>query len=172
MQILISRSDDFCLGGLYNGTVEACTDCILNYGAVMQQSRYGRAKFPESNFEKMLENCDADPADYPYSYTAGPPAPTTTGDPPPPSPEPSCDGETYTAKEGETCDEIALANSMSSFRLRDINNLDVDCEALQPGRELCIRDTCKLTTIKTNQTCQDFVAGKGFSIVQLMSWNP
>lgn len=101
----------------------------------------------------MLENYDADPADYPHSYTPGPPAPTTIGDPPPPSPEPSYDGETYIAKEGETCDEIGLANSMSSFRLVDVNNLDVGCEALRPGRELCITDKCKLAIIKNNQTC-------------------
>lgn len=138
----------------------------------MQESPYGISKFPEPNFEKMLEDCGADLADYPYTYTPGPPAPTTTGDPPPPSLEPSCAGKTYAAKEEDSCDFIALENSMSSFRLIDVNRLDADCEMLEPGRELCIRDTCTLATIKQNQTCDDFVRDKGFSIVQLMSWNP
>ncbi|KAI6779879.1 uncharacterized protein J7T54_001967 [Emericellopsis cladophorae] len=110
----IQEGDEYCLGDLHNGTVEVCSGLILHYGAVLRESPYGRSRFSEAIFKKMLQNCDADPEDYPYTYTPGPPAPTTTTDPPEPSPEPSCRGETYTAKEDDDCDSIALANSVKN----------------------------------------------------------
>ncbi|KAI9146998.1 LysM domain-containing protein [Paramyrothecium foliicola] len=169
----IKDGDNFCLGDLYGGQVEKCSACIFIYGSVMVESDYGRPKFPEKSFKAMLEDCNADPVDYPYSYTSGPPGPSTTENPPSPSPTAFCQsGKKYKVKVGDTCDSIALANSVSSFRLIQVNNLDVACEMLQVGDEVCIRDTCKLATIKVNQTCSDFSEGTGFTSVQLESWNP
>lgn len=146
---LLSR-DNYCLQSFYNGTVERCLECLLNYGAVMQQSDYGRSKFPEKMFKQMLEDCDANPDDYPYEYTPGPPAPTTTDDgTPEPTPTPFCEnGKNITAKEGDDCDSLALANLMSSSRFRMVNKLNQGCTDLKSGRELCVKDTCKLATIK------------------------
>jgi hypothetical protein len=160
---------------MYNGDKEACSDCYLQYGAAMQESEYGRHKVPEDDFEDLLSMCSVDPDDYPFTYTSIPP--TTTGggattSASPPSSSPTCAGEMYETKEGETCVSIALANSMSTDRLIDVNHLDVNCTTLTSGMRLCIQDTCKLATIKAGQTCSDFISGTGFSAVQFISWNP
>lgn len=78
----------------------------------------------------------------------------------------------YEVKDGDTCGSIALANSMATDRLIDVNKLDYQCTVLKPGMDLCIQDKCQLATFEENQTCEDITENRGFSVVQLVSWNP
>ena len=139
----------------------------------MQGSDYGRAKLPEEAFKELLGLCSADPSKYPYSYTPGAPtAPTTPTTTAEPTASPTCGGTKYTVKENDNCESISLANSVATDRMVDVNHLDYNCTTLATGQSLCIKDTCKLATIKMNQTCDDIVRDTGFSVYQLASWNP
>lgn len=161
---------------MYAGEKDACSDCYLQYGAAMQESDYGRGKVPEEDFENLLSICSVDPSKYPYDYTSAPPTTTggatTTSATEPPSSTSTCAGTFYTSKEGDTCESISLDQSVSTDRLVDVNYLDYNCTTLTAGMKLCIQDTCKLATIKANQTCSDIVSDTGFSVTQLTSWNP
>lgn len=137
----------------------------------MVSSDYGRQRYPEEDFEDTLSSCSAPASSYTYTYTpnptSDPPITTTT-----PRPEPTCGGTKYTVKEGDTCESVSKANSMATDRMIDVNRLEYTCTELKAGMELCIRDTCKLATIEQDQTCEGIVEGKGFSVIQLQSWNP
>jgi hypothetical protein len=139
----------------------------------MQESPLGRAVYPEANFLSVLSSCSVPASSYPYTFTPG--APTTISSPTTasaPATTPTCAGTKYRVRKADTCDSISRAQSVSSDRLEYVNHLDYNCTTLVVGQELCIQDTCPLVTIEKNQTCQDLVAGKGFSTVQLVSWNP
>ncbi len=160
---------------MYQGKKDACSDCYLQYGATMQESDYGRSKVPEADFKDLLSACSVNPSKYPYTYTSTPTitsgsttAPSTTNSPS----TPSCAGTTYMSKQGDTCESISLAQSVATDRLIDVNYLDYSCTTLTAGMKLCIQDTCKLVTIQKNQTCNDLLAGRGFALAQLTSWNP
>jgi len=122
----------------------------------------------------VLSSCSVPASSYPYTFTPGAPVTTTssTATASAPAATPTCAGTKYKVKQGDTCNSISRAQSMSSDRLIHVNYLDYDCSGLVAGRELCIQDTCPLVTIQKNQTCEDLVAGKGFTTVQLISWNP
>ena len=173
----MSVSSGYCLADVYAGKKNACSDCYLRYGATLQENDYGRSRMPEKAFKELLALCKADPAKYPYSYTSLPPlgpsgGTTTTATTSSAPSKPTCTGKTYTVQAGDSCASIAKAQSMSSDRLVDVNYLDFGCTTLVQGMKLCIQDTCKLTTVQMNQTCNDVLAGTGASVVQFTSWNP
>lgn len=160
---------------MYQGKKDACSDCYLQYGATMQESDYGRSKVPEPDFKELLSVCSVNPTKYPYTYTSTPTiasGSTTTPATTNPASTPSCAGTTYISKQGDTCESISLAQSVATDRLVDVNYLDYSCTTLTAGMKLCIQDTCKLATIQKNETCSDLLFGRGFSLNQLISWNP
>lgn len=139
----------------------------------MVSTDYGRGIVPEEAFELILSSCSVPASDYPYTYTSSPTlgttiSPTTS----PPAPTASCTGKTYTVKESDTCLSISKDNSVATDRMIDVNHLDYACSSLTIGSKLCIQDTCVLATIEEGQTCDSIVEGRGFSVVQLQSWNP
>lgn len=75
-------------------------------------------------------------------------------------------------KEGDTCRSIAESHSIATDRLIAGNALDYNCTTLSAGLDLCIESTCALHTVEVDQTCSEIAQGKGFSILQLTSWNP
>ncbi|GAB1317701.1 hypothetical protein MFIFM68171_07911 [Madurella fahalii] len=143
----------------------------LKYRAGMQASPLGRQRYPEAQFLSVLSACSVPTSSYPYSFTPGAPitSSTTTSAV---TATPTCTGTKYTVRTGDTCKSISKAQSMSTDRLIDVNYLEYNCTTLTVGQDLCIQDKCPLVTIQKNQTCQDLVAGKGFTTVQLQSWNP
>lgn len=124
---------------------------------------------PEDDFKSILSECAVPADEYPYTYTPGAPTPTTSE---PAAPTPTCGGATYTVVEGDSCESISLAQSVATDRMIMDNYLDSNCTTLAVGLQLCIQDTCTLATIQKNQTCDDIVGDRGFSVNQLTSWNP
>ena len=53
----------------------ACSDCALQYGALMLTSDYGRVKIQPDQYSALLSSCGIPASSYPYTYT---PMPTTT----------------------------------------------------------------------------------------------
>ena len=137
----------------------------------MQESEQGRRRFPEDDFKSLLSSCSVPASSYPYSFTPG--APTTTDEAPTSTIAlPECEGTIYVVRDGDTCNSIAKAQSMSTDRLVEVNSMDYMCTGLHTGQRLCVQDTCELITVRKNQTCKDLVAGRGFTTVELISWNP
>lgn len=165
-----ASSSGYCLADLYGGNRTACSECALKYGAVMVSSDYGRQRYSEDLFKDTLSSCSVPASSYTYTYTPDPTSnpPTTTSS----RPRPTCSGTAYTVKEGDTCESISKANSVATDNMIKANNLDYSCNGLTAGTELCIQNTCKVATIEEGQTCADILEGKGFSIIQLLSWNP
>lgn len=170
-------STSFCLADLYNHTKSTCSDCTLEYGAVMMSSDYGRNEFPLAAYLSLLSSCSVPASSYPYTYTPLPTATatsttTTRSTSASATAAPTCTGRTYVSKEGDTCKSISEANSVSTDRLVKVNKLDYSCSMLSPRTELCIQDTCTVHTVQGNETCQDIVKGHSFGLVQLIGWNP
>lgn len=139
----------------------------------MMNSDYGRNQFPLAAFSSLLSSCSVPPTSYTYSYTPLPTATTTTTTTTTSSSNPTaCAGSTYVVQEGDTCESIALANSVSTDRMISRNHLDYACSSLAVGSSLCIEDTCTVYTVKANDNCDDIVQGQSFGKVQLLGWNP
>ncbi|KAH6889840.1 hypothetical protein B0T10DRAFT_360979, partial [Thelonectria olida] len=174
---LMCIKDDkgYCLTQLYSGNRTACSDCALKYGAKMVGSDFGREKYSEKEFKSVLSSCSAPTSSYPYTIpststtkTTSKSGSTTTTQ----ASTPTCEGEKYMVKKGDTCKSISKAKSVATDWLIKANHLPYSCKNLKVGKTLCIQDKCKLATIQKNQTCESFTRGKGLSLIQLQGWNP
>lgn len=84
----------------------------------------------------------------------------------------SCRGKNYTIAAGDTCESIAAANSLAFDRFLSENSLDPECETLpKEGGTVCIGESCKLQELKGNQTCEQILADKKFTMIELLAWN-
>ncbi|GKT64258.1 lysM domain-containing protein [Colletotrichum tofieldiae] len=70
-------------------------------------------------------------------------------------------GKTIVTKEGDSCDSIAIANSVSGASLYYINPNLPDCKSIEAGRELCLPETCATYTVKDGDTCIEAKEGLG-----------
>ncbi|KAL2204346.1 hypothetical protein CC79DRAFT_1277976 [Sarocladium strictum] len=98
-------------------------------------------------------------------------------------PEPLCDndededylcdgGETHTSKEGDTCDSIAQAHSVSASSLYYINADLVDCNDVWTGQRLCLPDACETVHIvQEGETCKSIAREYGVSPESIVDWN-
>ncbi|KAF7548182.1 hypothetical protein G7Z17_g7222 [Cylindrodendrum hubeiense] len=175
---LICIEDDkgYCLTQLYSGNRTACSDCALKYGVKMVGSDFGREKYSENEFKSVLSSCSVPSSSYPYTIP-----PTTTAETTSKSggtttttqaSSPTCGGESYTVKKGDTCRSISKAKSVATDWLIKTNQLPYSCKSIKVGKSLCIQDKCKLATIQMNQTCESFTRGNEISLIQLQGWNP
>ncbi|KAH8761309.1 hypothetical protein BGZ57DRAFT_993033 [Hyaloscypha finlandica] len=81
-------------------------------------------------------------------------------------------GNTYTVKAGDTCESIAVANSVAQGTLWAINNLSPDCSAMTVGQSLCLPKQCDLYTLERNDTCWSIASAKGLSFSSILGYNP
>ncbi|OJJ30807.1 hypothetical protein ASPWEDRAFT_140622 [Aspergillus wentii DTO 134E9] len=170
----MNRSD-FCLKELYGRNRTACSDCTMKYGAVMVSSDYGRRKLPPKAYSSLQSSCGVPASSYPYNYTPLPTGTPVSGTPTgsaSATSTPTCAGQTYVSQGNDTCHSISKTHSISTDRLIEANHLDYACSSLSPGTELCIKDTCTVYTVQSNETCQDIIRGQSFGLVQLIGWNP
>ncbi|VUC21228.1 unnamed protein product [Clonostachys rosea] len=83
-------------------------------------------------------------------------------------------GKTITTKEGDTCDSIALANSISSSTLYYINPHLLDCRSIESGLELCLPQTCTTYTVQEHEAdnCVEIsMAGHRGGWLEFIDWN-
>ncbi|RHZ63587.1 LysM peptidoglycan-binding domain-containing protein [Aspergillus thermomutatus] len=162
-----STTRSLCLPSITNHTAQACDDCTLQYLAGLLNSTYGHRRVSEGSFSALASSCSVAPTAYPHSTVTFPPAPTSTSNSSAP-----CLGTEYTVAQGDTCASIAQANNIAYYRLLSDNGIDLKCETLTVGTKLCVGDSCTLHTIAANETCKDILAGKDFTITELLAWNP
>lgn len=116
----------------------------------------------------MISSCGArgytytSPLPYAISSTVAPPdfsASPTIGAQSWPAQRMSADCvTTYHAQDGDTCDSISIAQSVSSRDLVEANeHLDNWCGGLSAGQELCLPAQCKLHLLTTEDSCESLL---------------
>ncbi|KAJ5874990.1 uncharacterized protein N7529_003420 [Penicillium soppii] len=81
-------------------------------------------------------------------------------------------GNTYTTKEGDTCDSIAYAYGVSAATMFYINPSLVNCSSICNGTDLCLPQTCSsIYTIQANDTCSTIAVDYGLLTVDVINFN-
>ncbi|KAB8068089.1 hypothetical protein BDV29DRAFT_162701 [Aspergillus leporis] len=162
-----SKTHSLCLPSITNHTAKACDDCTLKYVAGMLNSTYGHRRVSEGSFSALASSCSVAPTAYPHGTVTFPPAPSSTSNSSAP-----CLGTEYTVVQGDTCESIAQINNVAYYCFLSDNDIDLKCESLTVGTKLCVGDSCTLHMVAANKTCKDILAGKDFTITELLAWNP
>jgi hypothetical protein len=80
-------------------------------------------------------------------------------------------GKTIVTKQGDSCDSIALANSVSGASLYYINANLPDCKSIEAGLQLCLPQTCNTHMVKEGESCVEVGVNAGTSWMNLIAWN-
>lgn len=81
-------------------------------------------------------------------------------------------GNTYTTEIGETCDSIALANSLSGATMFYMNSNIINCSAIAEGTILCLPMACNsVYMVQENDTCSTIAADSGILTSDVLSYN-
>lgn len=71
-------------------------------------------------------------------------------------------GKMYTTQQGDTCDSIALADSISTATMFYINPNILNCSDIVAGTSLCLPQPCNsLYTVQANDTCTSIAVDAG-----------
>lgn len=79
--------------------------------------------------------------------------------------------QTYTTEEGDDCDSIALANSVSGANLYYYNPSLHNCSSIPAGLELCLPEQCETYTVQEGESCVGVGHEAGASWQRLVDWN-
>lgn len=154
-------------------TEDLCSYCYLEKFALMQADAYSGAYEEnwQSTYETVAAACNVTGAafnvtDSVFNVTV-------------PASEATCvSGKTYTTQAGDTCDSIALANSVSAASMYYINSDIHNCSDVAAGTSLCLPSACVDTyTVQENDTCTSIAVDAGLwtsdvrTFNTLLDWN-
>ncbi|KAF2743764.1 carbohydrate-binding module family 50 protein [Sporormia fimetaria CBS 119925] len=143
---------------------ELCHTCHVRRLAIMQASQYSvYDSFYKEQLEYVNAQCNLkNPTDIP------PPL-----DPPAPTPTPYClTNKRYTTKQGDTCEAIANASSVSAAALYMGNQaLIPDCHDIDAGVNLCLPLTCQTYHIQPTDTCTSIERALGIPYGKVRAYN-
>jgi LysM repeat protein len=84
----------------------------------------------------------------------------------------TCTGSYVPVATGDSCDDIAKANSISTDALLQINGLPGGCAGFPNNMtSLCVQGSCTPRIVEANDTCASLAAEAGATVVQLLAWN-
>lgn len=87
-------------------------------------------------------------------------------------PERCAEDRKYRVQEGDTCDGIAAARSVSAATLYYLNPALTDCNEPAPGTEICLPLACATTyTVQEGESCVAVGVSEGASWRQIVDWN-
>ncbi|KFY70725.1 hypothetical protein V498_10250, partial [Pseudogymnoascus sp. VKM F-4517 (FW-2822)] len=86
-------------------------------------------------------------------------------------PDTCLSGKTIITKEGDSCDSVAIANSISGATLYYINENLHNCTSIKAGLQLCLPDPCTTHMVTANETCVELGVDSGTSWMNLIDWN-
>lgn len=125
---------------------ELCHICYVRKLAIMQSSQYSvYNEFYKEQLEYVYAQCGGSgPTDIPPPLTEQEP-----------EPEPYCvTGKHYTTEEGDTCESIANATSVSGAALYMGNQeLLPNCLDVDAGLSVCVPLTCETFYVRPSDTC-------------------
>ncbi|KAI2634138.1 carbohydrate-binding module family 50 protein [Hypomontagnella submonticulosa] len=164
-----NTTHQFC-GVLLNNTSaeNKCSNCFLKYMAALLSSWQGSARVSSGDWTSLLDQCHANPSDYPTSPWIAPPvaAPTEARNI-------TCFGGCYyQAQEEDTCDSIAEMYGVATDRFLYQNGMDWNCSQMATDRRMCVGSQCALYKVQENDTCGSILNEHGMTLTELLAWNP
>ncbi|RDW72346.1 LysM peptidoglycan-binding domain-containing protein [Aspergillus mulundensis] len=144
---------------------QLCSECWVSKLKLMQSSPYSAYdNVYQSQLDYTLASCDLS-----MSSTE----PTEGGVQVPASNSSTCSTEKeYTVQDGDTCDSIALANSVSSGTLYAENSALFNCSEPKVGLKLCLPAACEnVYQVQPTDDCVSVAVSNGISWRELISYN-
>ncbi|RYP26769.1 hypothetical protein DL767_007901 [Monosporascus sp. MG133] len=168
------RTKQYCNDIMYDFTAvsdisempreELCHTCHIRRLALMQSSQYSTYnEFWKEQLEYVYAACGrSGPTEIPE------PLKTTQ-----PVPAPYCvTGKRYTTQEGDTCESIANATSVSAAALYMGNQAILpDCREVEPGVRLCLPMTCQTYYLRPSDTCVGIEVALGLDFGSVRNYN-
>ncbi|KAI6755997.1 hypothetical protein HG530_011733 [Fusarium avenaceum] len=147
---------------------DLCSYCNVEQYAMMQADAYTGAydEDVKASYKYVAKTCglsidDFNAADSAFNVTS------------PVSDDNICvSGNTYTTRDGDSCDSIALAQGVSAATLYYINSNIFDCSKIAAGTKLCLPLTCTgIYKVKKGDTCLDIASNAVIRKDNLLSFN-
>lgn len=146
---------------------ELCSPCYVGRLQMMQASPYsiyGTYNFYQDALEYAKNECglkDQETEPQPPLISSGP------------KPEIWCLSDvTYTTRQGDTCNSIALTHSVSSASVFMSSSSIQNCSSIDAGISICLPLECKTYIRKEDQDCQGVRVSTGVSIYKIQQYNP
>ncbi|KAJ5218703.1 uncharacterized protein N7498_000802 [Penicillium cinerascens] len=158
-------------GSTYS-SAQNCSACELSIQKFQLESPFGYDDEAANYFASLTSSCGATGYDFatPTAYALNATS-TGTGSTASATFSPPCSGF-HTVKEDESCVTISEANSVSTYSLITTNALDMACNLLSEGRNLCLPSTCTTHQLEFGETCDSLTSSLGITMAQLLAWNP
>ncbi|GJN66193.1 hypothetical protein PLICBS_000209 [Purpureocillium lilacinum] len=146
---------------------ELCSYCNVKRFSMMQDSPYSAYDNAtvRSQYETIAQTCAVNGAD--FTPRSGGLSPQVE------APEAVCvSGKAYKTRQGDTCDSIAQAQSISAASLFWINPALPECENIRAGLDVCLPLACgKTRIVQADETCTNISISAGVEYTSLVSWN-
>jgi hypothetical protein len=152
-------------------TAQNCSDCMLGVMQTNLNSPFAYSPDMAADFDALTSSCGNNNFPYTspieYALSATSPYEATA------APAPTC-ANAYVVQDGDTCKSIALAQSVSTYSISNLNNLMLDCTGFQVGATLCLSEVCSTYSVEDWESCEDVVNLQNGTIseAQLLAWNP
>ncbi|KAJ5663217.1 hypothetical protein N7507_003948 [Penicillium longicatenatum] len=146
---------------------DLCSYCNVKQLAMMQEDAFSNDYTEEwqSTYEYVAEECNLTVADFNATQSAF--NVTVSVD------LPNCvSGMTYTTKEGDTCDSIALAYGVSAATMYYINPNILNCSSIWTDTSICLPQSCAdVYTVQVGDTCSSIAADNGLLTSNVLAFN-
>ncbi|KAL8659924.1 MAG: hypothetical protein Q9202_006879 [Teloschistes flavicans] len=84
----------------------------------------------------------------------------------------ACSGKTYAIQGGDDCYSISKSQGIGTGWLLYDNDLQAYCSEFPKTGNLCLINTCKVYSVKQNDTCTSIAAAQNVTVPQIVGWNP
>ncbi|KAL8772227.1 MAG: hypothetical protein Q9203_001365 [Teloschistes exilis] len=84
----------------------------------------------------------------------------------------ACSGKTYAIQGGDDCYSISKSQGIGTGWLLYDNDLQAYCSEFPKTGNLCLINTCKVYSVKQNDTCTSIAAAQNVTVSQIVGWNP
>ncbi|KAF5560715.1 hypothetical protein FNAPI_4091 [Fusarium napiforme] len=147
---------------------DLCSYCNVEQYVLMQADPYTGLydEYAKASYEFIAKACDLNVDNFNATDSAfNVTTPDTTSD--------ICiSGNTYTTKDDDSCDSIAVAQGVSAATMYYINSNIFDCSKIAPGTELCLPLTCtKIYKVQKGDTCLSIAMNMNILQDKLLSFN-
>ncbi|KAH8168700.1 LysM domain protein [Sarocladium implicatum] len=144
---------------------ELCSFCFGAKLRMMQASPYSAY---DELYAEMLKHVNKNCA---VESPTSPQLPPWSGQDPLPDQE--CPrNATYTTRDGDTCDSIALDKSLSAATLYYINPDLLNCSGIAGGQTLCLPESCaSIHQVQQDDNCIELALDAGASWLNIIDWN-
>ncbi|KAI1066831.1 hypothetical protein LB506_012125 [Fusarium annulatum] len=147
---------------------DLCSYCNVEQYAIMQKDAYTGAydEYAKGSYEYVAKACNLNVDNFNATDSAfNVTSPDVTG-------EVCVSGKTYTTRDGDTCDSIALSQGVSAATMYYINANIFNCSKITAGTDLCLPLTCtSIYQVRKGDNCLHIALNAGILKSKLISFN-